>query len=151
MKRIISIITALFLVTSCALHAPEFRGGEGVEFDTIAGKQIKFNAKAKVYNGNWFGVKVKPSKVDLYIDGKHSGTLQLEKKVKMKARRETLLQIPMTAELSDSPLLLVARYAGEDKVRVQLKGKVKGGVFILSKKIDINESVDINPRSLSPL
>ena len=140
MKYLLIILSASLALGSCSLHNPEFRGGEKFELEKLDGNTVKFTAGAKVYNGNWFGVKVKPSKLDLYIDGKHMGKVSLDKKVKMKRKQETDLEAPFTAELEGNAMVEALKLAMKNDVRVQLKGKLKAGVFIFWKKIDFNES-----------
>lgn len=148
MKYLIPIVAVLFVAASCTFHEPEFRGGETFKLDKIDGKKVMFTAGAKVYNGNWFGVKVKPSKLDLYIDGDYVGKVHLTKKVKMKAKKETQLEVPFVAELENSPLVQAMGLATKNEVKVRFKGKIKGGVFIFTKKVDFDESRTISPKKL---
>ncbi len=146
-KYLLILISSLFLV-SCALHAPEIRGGEKFNLDKVDGQTIKFTAGANVYNGNWFGIKIKPSKLDLYVEGDYVGKVSLDKKVKLKRKRETAVEAPLTAFLEKGTLMKVMRYAGKDQVTVRLKGKAKGGVFIFSKKVEIDETRTISGKNL---
>ncbi len=147
MKKLISIIVLAFIVTSCTFYEPEMRGGENFNLEKLDGNTVKFTAEASVYNGNWFAIKVKPSKLDLYIDGDYMGKVHLEKKVKMKSKRETFLVAPFTAELENNALRTALNLAGKGDVKVRLKGKIKGGVFIFSKKLDFDETRTMNARS----
>ena len=116
--------------------------------EKMEGKEVKFTAGAKVYNGNWFALKVKPSTLDLYVDGDYMGKVHLLKKVKMKAKKETDLQADFLAELEGNALMKALGLATKGEVTVRMIGKIKGGVFIFSKKLDFDESRKINGRSL---
>lgn len=144
MKRFVSIFALIFLISSCTFHEPEMRGGEKFNLEKIDGKTVKFTAEAKVFNGNWFGVKVKPSLLDLYIDDKLVGKVHLDKKVKMKGKKETHLIVPFTAELEKNALMTGIALAAKGDVKVRLKGKIKGGVFIFTKKLDFDETRTVN-------
>lgn len=148
MKYIAAIGLVVILMTSCTFHEPEMRGGETFKVEKFEGKEIRFTAGAKVYNGNWFAVKIKPSLLDLYVDGEYMGKVHLEKKVKMKAKKETDLQANFVAELEGNALMKAMGLAMKGDVVVRMTGKVKGGVFIFSKKLDFDESRTINGRSL---
>lgn len=145
-NNILVISTFLFLLSSCHFYRPELRGGEQFQLEKISGQEVKFTAGAKVYNGNWYAVKVKPSMLDLYVDGELMGKIHLEKKVKMKAKRETDLEAPFVAVLENGALLKAMGLARKNSVQIRLKGKVKGGVFIFSKKFEMDETRTINPQ-----
>ena len=149
MSRFLVISAFLVLLASCApLQAPELRGGETFKLNKVEGNKVSATAGAKIYNANWFGIKIKPSKLDLYIDGGYVGKLHLDKKVKLKRKRETQVNAPITAELDKGSLMDLMKFAGRDEVEVRLKGKAKGGVFIFSKKIEIDEKTTISGKGL---
>ena len=142
------ILTLVF--SSCKVSAPEFRGSEGMKLDKIDGKIITFNVTAKVYNPNWFSVKVKRSGVDVFIEDQYIGKLKLEKKVKMKAKRESTLEAPMRAELEDGAMMSMLRLSTKESVKLRVTGKVKGGIWFLSKKIKVDETTQIPGKNLRP-
>ncbi len=149
MKYIIVIGIVLGMATSCTFYEPEMRGGESFKMEKLDGNEVRFSAGAKVYNGNWFAVKLKKSTFDLYVDGDYMGKVHLLKKVKMKAKKETDLQANFLAELEGNALMKSLGLAMKGDVEVRMKGKIKGGVFIFSKKLDFDEKRTVNGRSLS--
>lgn len=120
------------------------RGGESFDIGKINGNEIQFNAKANVYNGNYFGVKIKPSTLDLIVEGENIGTVTLNKKVKMKSKRESTIDADLTATLSKGAMMKLMAYASQPQIEVQLKGKAKAGIFIFSKKMEIDEKKTIS-------
>lgn len=144
MKNVLLLTLLVFALSSCGcfqFSAPEMRGGEDFSIEKIDGKEIKLNAKANIYNGNCFGVKIKPSTLDLIIDGEKIGTVTLDKKVKMKRKRETAIDAGLTATLEDGTnMMTLMKYASQPEIKIQLKGKAKGGIFIFSKKFEIDET-----------
>jgi LEA14-like dessication related protein len=145
--RNLSIIFALvLLVTSCKIFSfdnPEMRGKEEFNISKINGRTIEFTAAATVYNPNWYGIKVKPSELELYVEGDYMGTVQLDEKVKLKRKKENDLQATFTATLEDGVLMKAMKFATKKEIEVRLKGKIKGGVFIFSKKFDFDETKTI--------
>ena len=141
-------LVSVFLLSSCALESPEFLGSEGITGFKIDGKTINFNAGVKVSNPNWFAIKVKRSTVDVYVEEQYMGKVSLEKKVKLKAKRESILQFPLKAELEDGAMFTMLRYASKENVNVRIKGKVKGGVWFFSKKIEIDETRQVSGKDL---
>jgi LEA14-like dessication related protein len=150
LRYLILSFVALLVLTSCKVNAPEFRGSEGMKLDKIDGKIITFNVTAKVYNPNWFSVKVKRSGVDVFIEDQYMGKLKLEKKVKMKAKRESTLEVPLRAELEDGAMISMLRYSAKETVNLRISGKVKGGIWFFSKKIKVDQTTQIPGKNLRP-
>lgn len=148
--RYFFLVALLVSLASCKFHEPEFRGEEKFEVKKMDGQTITLNAGGKVYNGNWFGIKLKPSILDLYVNGDYVGKVHLEKKVKMKAKRETMLEAPLTAHLEKGTLMKLMAAGMKSEVTLRFKGKVKGGVFIFSKKFEVDETKKISGKSLRP-
>lgn len=146
MRNLSFIFALALLFTSCKLFSfdnPEMRGKEEIKISKINGKSIEFTAAATVYNPNWYGVKVKPSELELYVEGDYMGTVQLNRKVKLKRKKENDLEATFTATLEDGVLMKAMKFAAKKEIKVRLKGKIKGGVFIFSKKFDFDETKTI--------
>lgn len=119
-----------------------------MKFEKMDGKNISFTAGVKMYNPNWFGVKIKKSHLDVYVEEQYMGKVYLEKKVKLKAKQESSLIFPLLATLEDGAMLTILRYSKAENVSVRFAGKVKGGVWIFSKKMEINETKTISGKDL---
>lgn len=148
MRNLIFLIVFGLVLNSCTFHEPEYKGKETVKFESIEGKTIKFTAGATFYNENGYALKVKPSKLDLYIEDEYIGKVKLENKVKLRRKRETSVESPFTVVLENGVMMKLIKYATQGKVKIRLKGKVKGGVFIFSKKFDVNETKTIDGSNL---
>lgn len=140
MKKLLAIVGCVFVLASCTFYEPEFRGGESIQMGKIEGRTIQLTAGAKVYNGNNYAIKVKPSTLDVYIDDQYIGKVHLDKKFKMKAKQETLIAAPMTATLAEGAMFRAMKLIDKPNLSVRLTGKVKAGVWFVSKKIDVNET-----------
>ena len=149
MKQFLSFLIILFITGSCAeFQEPVFKGVEGNHIKKFEGKTIETDLAVRLYNPNNYAVKAKPSDVDVYIDEKQVGTIHLEKKVKLKAKQDTVVVLPLRIDLSNGAMFTLLKNASRENVAVTLKGKVKGGVFIFSKKVDINETRTISGKLL---
>ncbi len=86
MKRyiqIVALVSLLLGLQACAsFEMPEYRGNEDFKLEKVEGRKIIFQAGATVYNPNWFGIRVKPSIFEMYINNDFMGTVELTKKVK---------------------------------------------------------------------
>jgi LEA14-like dessication related protein len=150
MKKFLFILTAVVLLTGCAtFQEPEFRGSEGVKMEKMDGQEISLSAGVKVYNPNWYALKIKPSTVEVYLEDQLMGTVKLTKKVKMKAKQESSLSLSLFATLEDGAMFTALRYAKKDQVKLRIKGKVKGGIFFLSKKVEIDETKTVSGKDLN--
>jgi LEA14-like dessication related protein len=150
MRTFIFILISFVLFTGCAtFQEPEFRGSEGVKMEKMDGQEISLSAGVKVYNPNWFALKIKPSTVEVYLEEQLMGTVKLTKKVKVKAKQESSLSLPLLATLEDGAMFTALRYAKKDQVKVRIKGKVKGGIFFLSKKVEVDETQTVSGKDLN--
>ena len=93
---------------------------------------------------------MKPSNLDLYLNDDFLGTVRLDKKVKLKRKSETAIDAHLTATLENGAMGKAMRSALGGGLNVRLKGRVKAGVFIFSKKIDFDETKKIDASELRP-
>ncbi len=148
----IKFLTLLVLVTglsSCVtFKEPEFKSMDGYTFDGMEGKQVKFKLKATVYNPNPYALKVKPSQVSIFAEDKLYGTLKLEKTQKMKRKKDTQLEVPLCFEMADGAMMGLVLLMRKEKINIKIDGKVKGGVYFISKKFPVNYEKSISPKEL---
>lgn len=149
MIKILFLSFITLLITSCAsFKAPEFKGSDGMKFESIDGKKLLFTAGFQISNPNWYGVKIKKSDLDFYLEDKYIGKIYLDKKVKLKPKSDATVVFPLYAILEDGAMITLVRYSNKENVSVRFAGKIKGGVFVFSKKIEINETRTISGKKL---
>ena len=139
MKRIVAFLGLIVVLTSCTFYEPELRGGESISNVKMDGRKITLDAGANIYNGNNFAIKVKPSTLDVYVDEEYMGEVHLDKKFKMKAKQETAVNAPLTLTISEGAMFRLMKVVAQGNINVRLKGKVKAGVWFISKKIEVDE------------
>ncbi|MFN5415457.1 MAG: LEA type 2 family protein [Flavobacteriia bacterium] len=144
-KLIYFLVVTLFLV-SCEFKDIDFEGVEDYKLEKFENNEAHINLKLKVSNENWFGIKVKPSKLNVTADGKEMGTLFLDKRVKIKGKRSNAYETKIRFKLADGAMFSAAAMMLKPSVNLTFEGKVKGGVFIFTKKIDIKQTKTINPK-----
>lgn len=149
MRNFIFAISVLFILGSCAaFKEPELVKMGEFKMGQIEGKHINFTVDATVHNPNWYALKVKKSHVEVYVEDQFMGNVYLDKKIKMKAKRDSELIADLHAELEDGAMITALRYAKKEDVKVHIKGKIKGGIFIFSKKFEIDETRSISGKEL---
>ena len=148
MKAFFGFVFLLLLSSCVSFKNPEFKSMDGYTFDGIEGNQVKFTVKATVYNPNFYTLKVKPSKVNVYADNQLYGILNLTKTQKMKRKKDTKLEVPMRFDMADGAMIGMMLLLRKDKVNLKLDGKVKGGVYFFSKKFPVTYERAISPKEL---
>ena len=103
--QLIAFIALVTVLTSCGFQQPAFRKYEGFDMGKMDAQKVSFTIKASVYNPNWYGLKVKPSSLEISTSDGKLGVLHLDEKIKMKGRKETSLSVPMHIDLEKGILL----------------------------------------------
>ena len=151
MKVIYFAILTLVLLACAPFKEPVFKSFDGMEGLKMDGKNINFTLKGTIENPIWYALKVKPSMVELTIDGKKFANVYLDEKMKIKGKKSTALVAPMHAELEDGAMMRMMGMALKDSIRLNLAGDVKGGVFFIYKKFPVNITRSVSPKGLNPM
>lgn len=138
MRYFILVVTAIIL-SSCSFQNIKMVQSNGVQFNKVEGNNYSFNMGAKLDNPNWFGIRLKKANFEVYAQDKYMGIMNLDQKLKLKRKSVSDINVPMTLILEEGAIWDVFKLAKQSEVEVRLKGKVKGGVFIFSKKIEVDE------------
>lgn len=134
----------LLLITSCTFYQPEYRGGESVQMGQLKGKELTLSASVDLFNENPFGITVKPSTLDVYLEDTYVGKMHLDKKFKLKRKSVTRITAPLTITLENGVLFKLIRLASKKNIKVRINGDVKAAVLLITKKIPVDETKTIN-------
>lgn len=143
MRKIGYLFLTLFILSSCEFEDVQFKGLAGFRFGKLEGKTITCELDVKLENPNNYNLKIKPSKLEVYIENQVIGNLYLLKKAKIKRKRESVVTLPLKGELADGAMLSLVNFAMKETVTIRLKGQIKGGVAFVSKKIDVDKSLSV--------
>lgn len=149
-KYIFYVFVIGLTLSSCKVGAPDFRGSDGFKLEKMDGREIYAGITAKVYNPNWFAIKLKKTALDVYMEEQYMGKIMLDKKLKLKAKRESALNVALHAQLEEGAMISMLRYSAKENVNVRIEGKIKAGVWFFTKKISVNETHQIPGKSLRP-
>ncbi|MBM3161397.1 MAG: LEA type 2 family protein [Bacteroidetes bacterium] len=150
MTKLIILFTLLIFSSCISFKELEFKGMNGYEMGKLSGSEVSFTLKPIVYNPNIYALKVKKSVLDLEVEGKNFGKIYLEKKISAKGRKMAELQVPLRIELESGAMLKAMPLMLKDSVRVVLKGHLKGGMLVFSKKFPVEFDKKISPKMLNP-
>ena len=80
----------------------------------------------------------------MYVENLLIGQLTLQSTVRYARKSISTVKAPLKASLADGALINLVRLAGKNEVEVLLKGKVKAGVWFISKKIPVENKQTID-------
>ncbi len=149
-KIIISAaITALILFgSSCKVQELEFNGMNDFSVVSMQTDDIEIRINVKLDNPNGFKIKVIKADLDLMIGGNAAGKANLENKITIEKKTEDNYDIVISTD-KDQIMSAVWKSAipaaASGKVTVKVKGWIKGRVWGIGKKIEVEfkESVDL--------
>lgn len=136
--RFVYLVSVLFLLASCEFEQIEFKGVEDFKMPKMDNKEILLDLAFKVNNPNKFKIKVKPCNVDLFVSDSKLGTVFLDDKVVFKKKSEGLYKTSLRLKLADGVFFELMKLMVKKEIPLRIKGKVKGSVYGITKKMDID-------------
>jgi LEA14-like dessication related protein len=147
-KRSLAAIALFSLVGSCAVfEEPDFEFS-GVDLGEVGANEVSFTVNAQVENPNWYALKVKKSNVEVLIENKKMGTVFLDNNIKFKRKSDIEHSIPLRATLEKGALLQLMQYSMKDEIQLNIKGKVRAGIFFFSKTFPVDYKRSISGEEL---
>ncbi len=142
-------VVMMFSGTSCKVQELDFNGVNNISVGSMKSDDIEITLNVKLDNPNSFKIKVVKAKLDLFIGGNEAGVASLDDKVIIKKKAEGDYDIIITTDreqLMSAALKSAITSFGSGKITVKVKGWVKGRVWGIGKKIDVEfkENVDMD-------
>jgi LEA14-like dessication related protein len=119
-----------------------------IERGKIEDKKIDFKVKLVLVNPNFYALKIKPTVLDIMIDGNPMGKIYLNEKVKLRRKTEQEYAVPLSFKLEKGTLMSLVTLGLRDQIEIQVKGPVKGGVLFLYKEFPFDYKKSIAPKEL---
>ena len=104
---------------------------------------------ASIKNPNKSKLKLHPSTVDVFVQGKKLGELSSTEKIVLKRKRTTAVSMPVNARTERGALIQLTTLSFKDSVDIKFVGEVQVGMGIFKRKIPINESLKTSTRFLN--
>jgi LEA14-like dessication related protein len=145
-----SFLFLLFLFSSCAT----FEDPIEVVNNTMKMENLNLNEAAlrfntTVHNNTWTPIKIKPSTLELFVDGDKLGDLYIDEKIRLKSKNDTEVNLLVHVKFADGILGKLIRYRFKETAQLEVRGKVKTGLLFVPIKIPVNYSKTISPKSLN--
>lgn len=146
----IAIFVLIFSLQGCfEFEDVDFKGIESVKLPKMDDKEILVDLSFKLENPNNFNIKLKPSQIDVFVADKKMGTVHLDKKIVFKKKKENVYSTQIKVKLEDGAFFSLFKLVTKDEIPVRFKGKIKGSVFGISKKIDIDQVKNVSGKDLN--
>lgn len=148
--KTLSFLLFLFLFSSCATFEDPV---EVVSYDmkmenlNLDEAALRFNTT--IHNNTWTPIKIKPSTLELYVDGEKLGEVYLDEKIRLKSNKDNEVNTLVHVKFADGILGKLIRYRFKETVQLELRGKVKTGLLFVPIKIPVNYSKVISPKNLN--
>jgi len=147
MKKIIITETQLKKIVSSTdkeeeqFKNPIFKGVKTIKYRETGGKHLLL-VTISVENPSSFNLKIKNYNIKVYVDGYHIGDAEMDDDIIiLKKKSINIFTIPLELDIKSKSIQnfiigLLKNPKGNHKI--ELKGQLKGGIFIFNKKIDID-------------
>lgn len=142
-KSFFSVLLLVFILSSC-FEIPDFRGVSNFKMGKLNAKEITFEVDVKVFNPNGYGIRVRKSTFDLYVNDEYVGEAYVSRSFKMKRKKETECHVPVEVTLEPGVLMKLMKWASSRSVNVRLKGVLKASVLGIPKREKIDESKNLS-------
>ena len=148
--KTLSFLLFLFLFSSCATFEDPV---EVVSYDmkmenlNLDEAALRFNTT--IHNNTWTPIKIKPSTLELYVDGEKLGEVYLDEKIRLKSNKDNEVNTLVHVKFADGILGKLIRYRFKETLQLELRGKVKTGLLFVPIKIPVNYSKVISPKNLN--
>ena len=149
--KTLSFLLLLLFVTSCASFEDpiEFISYDGLNLERFNLNEAAFRVQSTVHNHTWLPIKIKPSILEVYVDGKKWGDLYLDEKIRLKSKKDNKLNTLSHLTFEDGIMTKLMVYRFKESAQLQLKGKVKTGLLFIPIKIPVNYTKTISPKNLN--
>jgi len=137
----------MMFFTSCDVQEVELVAVEKIELVNMKNNVLSFDVSATLDNPNSFNIKMLDSDLDLYLDDKLMGKAHLLKSIHIKKKSNETYKFQVETDVLDQgkllPLLIQTALTG--KLKVGVKGDVKGKVYFITRrvKVDMEDVVSI--------
>lgn len=143
----------VFIIALClggCFTAPEFKGVDKFKFEKFKNNELSFNLMIDLHNPNGYGIRVRKSTMDVYINDDYIGEAKLTKSFKMKRKSTTSCLLPVTLKLEKGKAFKLLALANvRSGVKIRLNGVLKASALLIPKRERIDQEQNINLKDLN--
>jgi LEA14-like dessication related protein len=148
--KTLSFLFLLFVVSSCAtLEEPVEVVDYDMKMENINMEEAALRFHTTIHNNTWTPIKIKPSTLELFVDGEKLGDVYLDEKIRLISKKDNEVNTLVHVQFADGILGKLIRYRFKETAKLELRGKVKTGLLFVPIKIPVNYSKTISPKTLN--
>lgn len=150
-RNTLYIFAALTCITSCNVQDVEMVNVNSYNIGRSSDDKIRLILNIKIDNPNNFKINVKKTDLNLFVSGSDAGKIVLEDNIILLKKTEADYDFVLIADQKQVSKAIVQAGIGialTGKVNINVKGWIKGKVFGIGKKIDIDEKQSLSIKDL---
>ena len=148
--KTLSFLFLLFFFSSCAtFEDPIELVSNTMKMENLNLNEAALRFNTTVHNNTWTPIKIKPSTLELFVDGEKLGDLYIDEKIRLKSKKDTEVNTLVHIKFADGILGKLIRYRFKETAQLELRGKVKTGLLFVPVKIPVNYTKTISPKTLN--
>lgn len=151
--RIKPQLVFIFIIALClggCFTAPEFKGVDKFKFEKFKNNELSFHLLIDLHNPNPYGIRVRRSKMDVFVNDDFIGEAKLTKSFKMKRKSTTNCLLPVTLSLEKGKAFKLLALANVRRgVNIRLKGVLKASALLIPKRERIDQEQNVNLKDLN--
>ena len=143
------LLLTTFLLTSCFSYKEITLGDvKTVKLNKASNGGAEVAIGISVNNPNNYKIKIKKIEADMLFNGTKIGKITLNKKVVLPKKSDQVQNFAVNTQLANLLSALPTIFFGGE-VKLQLKGHIKGKVFIVGKKFPLEAEKSISTKDLN--
>ncbi len=141
----------LLLGLSACFTTPQFVDASNFKLKGYKPQEntLKFSIDLTILNPNGYGIKVRKSKMDIYVGDFHIGQGQLEEAFKMRRKNETICHVPLKLTLERRAIFKLLGLTTKKNAKIRLVGTLRASVFGIPKREKIDQERNFNLSDLN--
>lgn len=146
-RFLLGIITLILITYSCSYKEIELIQVENMNIEKINNKGIVLSTNATINNPNNYNIKVKANNLDVKLAGKDIGKASLNPGIKLKKNKQDVYPVKLhikNTSLAGGVMQAIPSLLLTGSTGVSVKGKLKGRVFLYTRKFDIDEEKNLD-------
>jgi LEA14-like dessication related protein len=148
--KTLSFLFLLFFFSSCAtFEDPIELVSNTMKMENLNLNEAALRFNTTVHNNTWTPIKIKPSTLELFVDGEKLGDLYIDEKIRLKSKKDTEVNTLVHIKFADGILGKLIRYRFKETAQLEVRGKVKTGLLFVPVKIPVNYTKTISPKTLN--
>lgn len=137
------------LFTSCEVYEDlDVEEIKGVKIGAIKNGKLNLKISADVVNPNAYGIKLKETDLQVYLDDNFMGTAHLNTPVKLLRKQTQEYTFDVEVGLEKGVMAKLVMLALKKEITLQVKGDIKAAVMGINKTLAVSKTKKIDPAIL---